>query len=106
MKKKAKSGAKLEERQRFYDDLAAGTMDLSTTIRRMRKLTGMTQPEYAKIAGVAPRVLIDLERGAGNPTPASINRIARPFGLEVGLRHRAATEINRPDRSRTVPRPP
>jgi len=58
------------------------------TVRRMRKLTGLTQPECAKLTAVAPRVLIDIERGVGNPTLASLQRIAEPFGLEPGLRRR------------------
>jgi transcriptional regulator with XRE-family HTH domain len=54
----------------------------------MRKAVGLTQTEYARLAGVAPRVLIDLERGVGNPTLKTLEKLAAPFGLRVGLKRR------------------
>jgi transcriptional regulator with XRE-family HTH domain len=56
----------------------------------MRKVTGRTQAEYARLVGVAPRVLIDFERGAGNPTVATLEKILAPFGLELTVRRRRA----------------
>mgnify|MGYP005841813453 CR=1 FL=1 len=76
-------------RRRFYDDLDDGRLtDLPDTLRRMRKAVGLTQTEYARLAGVAPRVLIDLERGVGNPTLKTLEKLAAPFGLRVGLTRR------------------
>jgi len=81
--KKAKLNAL---RHAFYDDLDEGRLtNLPATVRRMRKITGLTQTEYAKLVGIAPRVLMDLERGVGNPTLRSLEKLAAPFGLRVGL---------------------
>ncbi len=51
----------------------------------MRRITGLTQPEYARLVGVAPRALIDVERGVANPTLETLEKIGRSFGLRVGL---------------------
>ena len=73
-------------RRAFFNDIDEGRLhSLPATIRRMRKAVGLTQSEYAKLVRVAPRVLIDLERGVGNPTLKSLEKIAAPFGLRVGL---------------------
>jgi DNA-binding XRE family transcriptional regulator len=88
--KTKKNKAHLNElRYAFFKDLDEGNLsDLFDTIRRMRKITGLTQPEYAKLIGIAPRVLIDIERGVGNPTLKTLNKIAEPFGLRIGLLRR------------------
>lgn len=81
-----KSKPRKDDRRAFFDALDAGeTGDLPETVRRMRKSIGLTQTEYAKLVGVAPRVLMDLERGVGNPTFNTLERLAAPFGLRVGL---------------------
>ncbi|MFW6333222.1 MAG: helix-turn-helix domain-containing protein [Thermodesulfobacteriota bacterium] len=58
----------------------------------MRKAVGLTRIEYAKLAGVAPGVLIDLERGVGNPTLKTLEKLAAPFGLQVGLVRKQSSE--------------
>ena len=80
MTKKAKG---LEARAKFYEQLANKKMSLAETIKTMRNLIGMTQPEYAKFVGIAPRIIIDLERGVGNPTLSTLKKIGKPFRLEV-----------------------
>lgn len=86
-----KSKPRKDGRRAFFDALDAGEIaDLPETVRRMRKSISLTQTEYAKLAGVAPRVLMDLERGAGNPTLKTLEKLAAPFGLRVGLLHRKA----------------
>jgi transcriptional regulator with XRE-family HTH domain len=54
----------------------------------MRRIAGKTQAEYAKLVGVGPRVLIDFERGVGNPTVRTLARMFDPFGLELTVRRR------------------
>lgn len=51
----------------------------------MRKIVGMTQPKYAQLIGIAPRVLMDIERGHGNPRLDTLEKLAKPFGLRVGF---------------------
>lgn len=71
-------------KEALYRDLAAGTVGIREATRRMRKILGMTQRDYAlKIAGVSPRILSEFENGTGNPTLATLEKIASPFGLKV-----------------------
>ena len=44
----------------------------SNLVKKLPKFMGKTQMEYARMIGISPRVLIDFERGVGNPTLASI----------------------------------
>ncbi len=75
-----------DPRVKFYDDVESGKLSLVDTVRAMRKIAKMTQAEYAKFVGVAPRIIIDLERGVGNPTLKSLEKISHPFRLKVKLR--------------------
>jgi transcriptional regulator with XRE-family HTH domain len=87
-----KSKSRKDGRRAFFEALDAGEMtNLPDAIRRMRKSIGLTQTEYAKLVGVAPRVLMDLERGAGNPTLKTLEKLVAPFGLRVGLVRRSET---------------
>jgi transcriptional regulator with XRE-family HTH domain len=89
MAEKNRNHRRKDLRRRFFEDLDEGRLtDLPDTLRRMRKAIGLTQTEYARLAGVAPRVLIDLERGVGNPTLKTLEKLAAPFGLRVGLKRR------------------
>jgi len=75
----------VQAREAFYEDLQAGRLSLGEATRRMRKIAGMTQPEYARLIGIAPRVLMDIERGHGNPRLATLEKLAKPFGLRVAF---------------------
>lgn len=71
-------------KENLYFSLARGNIDIREATRQMRKILGMTQKEYAqKIAGVSPRILSEFENGSGNPTLATLEKIASPFGLKV-----------------------
>ena len=44
----------------------------------------MSQKEYAhKVADISPRIISEFESGIGNPTLATLEKIAKPFGLIV-----------------------
>lgn len=75
-----------DPRIKFYADIEAGKISLRDTLRGMRKIVKMTQTEYAKLVGVAPRIIIDLERGVGNPTLKTLEKIGRPFRLKINFR--------------------
>lgn len=60
-------------------------MTIPETMKAMRKMTGLTQAEFAQHRGVSRRVIQDVERGTGNPTVESLNSIAKLFGLQVGF---------------------
>lgn len=68
----------------LYRDLSQGNIDIRQATRQMRKILGMSQKEYAqKVADISPRILSEFETGSGNPTLATLEKIALPFGLKV-----------------------
>ena len=70
----------------LQDQLSQGQLTLGEATRKMRNITGLNQKEYAnKVLGIAPRILMDLELGRGNPTLTTLNKIARPFGYQIGF---------------------
>jgi len=83
-------------RQELYALVERGEIGLVDAVRMMRKIADKTQAEYAKLVGVSPRVLIDFERGVGNPTLRSIEKMLRPFGLDLSVR-RHREEMRGPD---------
>ena len=75
-----------KKKDELYSDLAMGVIDIREATRRMRKIIGLTQAEYAKkVAGLSPRILSEFERGIGNPTIDTLERIGKPFGLVVSF---------------------
>jgi DNA-binding XRE family transcriptional regulator len=86
----------LADRIQFYRDIEAGKLSLQDAVKKMRAITGLTQPEFAKHRGVSLRVIRELEKGGGNPTVGTINQIAGIFSLEVALRRKPTEES--PDR--------
>ena len=72
-------------RRAFYEQLERGELTLPEAIKAMRKMTGLTQAEFAAHRGVSRRVIQDIERGTGNPTVESLNSIAKLFGLRIGF---------------------
>lgn len=77
-----------ELREELYERVGLGTISLPDAVRMMRKIAGTTQIEYARSVGISARVLIELERGIGNPTLKTLEKILAPFGLEVGVRRK------------------
>ena len=71
-------------KEELYLGLAQGDIGIREATRRMRKILGMNQKEFAqKVAGISPRILSEFESGSGNPTLATLEKIALPFGLKV-----------------------
>ena len=61
-------------------------LSLGEAVRNMRKITGMSQKDYAeRIVGVSTRILAEIERNEGNPTLETLNKIGRPFGYTIGF---------------------
>lgn len=51
-----------------------------------RKLEGLDQQTLADLSQVSVRTLSDLERGAGNPTLASLLKVTETLGLKVSIK--------------------
>lgn len=75
-----------KEKEALYADLEAGLLTLGQATRRMRKIVGLTQVEYAeKALKIYPRVLMEIEKDRGNPTLETLEKVGRTFGLKVGF---------------------
>jgi DNA-binding XRE family transcriptional regulator len=72
-------------RRELYARVDRGEVGLVEAIKTMRKIIAKTQVEYARLVGVSPRILKEIERGVGNPTLDTLRKILRPFRLDVGV---------------------
>ena len=71
-------------KEELYLELARGDIDIRAATKKMRKIIGLNQRDYArKVARISPRILSEFESGTGNPTLATLEKIASPFGLTV-----------------------
>ena len=75
-------------RRELYERIDRGDVGLVEAVRMMRKVAAKTQAEYARLVGISPRVLIDFERGVGNPGLKTLGRILAPFDLELTVMRR------------------
>ena len=87
MKKKPVTHEEIRNKKlSLYNKIQAGEITIGQATREMRKIVGLTQPEYAeKVLGIAPRVLMEIDKGRGNPTLETLSKVGKPFGLEVGF---------------------
>lgn len=63
-------------------------MDIAKTISARRKTLGITQTELAEMAGVGTATVKDLERGKGNPSLKTLERLCIVLGFEIALKIR------------------
>ena len=60
--------------------------DIISTLRDRRAVLGVTQEELAEMSGVGLRTLKQIESGKGNPTLATLQKLADVLGMEITLR--------------------
>ena len=60
--------------------------ELIQTIKERREMLQVTQETVAELSGVGLRTLKQLERGKGNPTLQTLQKLADVLGMEVCLR--------------------
>lgn len=84
-RQKVDSAAEDALRQRFYSAILAGRLSVGEAVRQMRRISRLTQPEFATHRGISVQALRQIEADTGNPTVATLNKIASVFGLEVGF---------------------
>jgi transcriptional regulator with XRE-family HTH domain len=60
--------------------------ELVKIIKERRDTLHVTQESLAQLSGVGLRTLKQFERGKGNPTLKTINKIGDILGLEVSLK--------------------
>ena len=74
-----------ERRQALYRDVASGTITIGQAVHVMRKISRLTQPEFAKHRGISVQALRQIESESGNPTVETLNKVVSIFGLQVGF---------------------
>lgn len=72
-------------RDRLMTTAAQAQLSLTEGVREMRAISGLTQEQFAQHRAIGTRVVKALELGQGNPTVATLNRIAEFYGLEVAF---------------------
>lgn len=73
------------QREALYAGLADGSIGIADGVRRMRHISGLTQPEFARHRGISVQALRQIESGASNPTAATLDAIGAVFGLRTGF---------------------
>lgn len=61
-------------------------MKLGKIIKNRRKELGITQPHLAELAKISTNTLYKLERGQGNPSLDTLNKLAEVLGMELTLK--------------------
>jgi len=71
-------------------------MSPAVLVRRARKAAGLTQVALAERAGVSQPVIARLERGGGNPTFETLERVLHAAGhrLELSAVHQGLTTVD------------
>jgi len=73
------SGAALE----YFDRVHREVFQLGEQLAARRTALGLTQRELAKISGVQQAELSRIERGSGNPTWSTVQRLSAALALDV-----------------------
>lgn len=60
-------------------------MDLETVIKERRALLGISQQDLSDYSGVGISTVKDLERGVGNPSLQTLQKILDVVGMEMVL---------------------
>ena len=71
-------------RERLAGLVPEARTDIADLVRMMRLITRKSQTEYARLCGVAPRELAELEAAKGSPTVETLGTLLRSFGYRVG----------------------
>lgn len=88
MDKRLKPGDRDVERQLvndFFLKFDESQISIGDAVKAMRRISRLTQPEFAKHRGVSLLTLRRIEAGHHSANMATLNKIADIFGLEVGF---------------------
>jgi len=86
-KRRKRADADVERRLRaeFYAAVASGNMSVGQAVAAMRRISKLTQPEFAEHRGLSVQSLRLIEADKANPTFETLEKIASIFGLQVGF---------------------
>ncbi|MEQ1555510.1 MAG: helix-turn-helix domain-containing protein [Gallionella sp.] len=69
----------------FFQKFSEGQFSVQDATRAMRRISRLTQPEFAKHRGISLATLRKIETGSGSANVETLNKIGEVFGLEVGF---------------------
>ncbi len=72
-------------REELYRMVATGEITVGEAVARMRRISRLTQEEFAKHRGISHDALRKIERDKANPTVQTLNKVAEIFNLQVGF---------------------
>lgn len=70
---------------KIYYNKLFGSMNVLETIRLRRMVLGLKQEDLAEMAGVSLSTIKDMDRGEGNPSLATLEKVVEVLGLELRL---------------------
>jgi len=59
--------------------------EITETLKKRRKLLGLTQVQFAELSGVSLRAVKAFESGKGNPTFRTLTKLAEALDMELNL---------------------
>ena len=75
----------IDARRALREAAKEGRLPWPEGVRAIRKSLGLTQAAFARAFELTVRQVSELERGAANPTVATLARLAQPLGFMVGF---------------------
>lgn len=83
--KKIDHDVERQARDEFFAAVQRGELSFAEGVKKIRKLSKLTQPEFAKHRSISLGALRQIESATGNPQVETLNKIGEVFGLEVGF---------------------
>ena len=59
--------------------------EITETLKKRRKLLGLTQVQFTELSGVSLRAIKALESGKSNPTFQTLNKLVEVLDMELNL---------------------
>lgn len=79
-------------RTKFYERVDRGVVTPQEAVRTLRQISGLTQPKFAARLKVSLVSLKAIERGTGNPTQNTLERILMIGGLTSSVARKSTVE--------------
>lgn len=72
-------------KQAIDDVLAHPEWTLQQSVRHLKRTLRLTSAELAKMAGINPKTLLDIEQGRSLGTVQTLNKVLGVLGLKLGV---------------------
>lgn len=77
----------------IFIEVNTASHELGQLLRERRRHLGISQIDFANLAGVAVHTVSDIESGKGNPTLDVLLKVLDPLGLELSVNPKAVTPL-------------